>query len=247
VQGQGYFPLTAMIQLALILMAILYIYERVPGWVKQLITDVIAVARDVGKDKRRPEDPRCEELPEADSTASKELEEDLRVKRHDLNLMRQSQAQAETATRQAIDEERELQKNMMDMSQAYEDLMAAKREDREQLEVELDMLRCECADLKSVIGLLKSQYGALKAEFNTRGGTTEQSGPGISKLCYVETNNTLHIPGCTSMNCAVNPIHELRPCMKCVGLKGKHIVATPKEKASASNKPYHKTRFVIAC
>jgi hypothetical protein len=145
--------------------------------------------------------------------------------------------------RQAIEEEKELRNNIEETLQ-----------ERNHLERHVDTLRCQCTDLESLVGVLKRKCGALKveAENATIGPSDDRCGPGVSKLCYVETNSTVHLPGCSSLNCAVNPICELRPCLVCIGRHGKHVVAT-KSNSSARSSNRHgdprtnfKPRVVIA-
>ena len=64
--------------------------------------------------------------------------------------MRLSHEQAETAMRQAVEEEKELRNNI------EETLL-----ERDHLEMRVDTLRCQCTDLESLVGVLKRQCGAL--------------------------------------------------------------------------------------
>ena len=247
-QGQGCFSLITMVQLTLTIMAALYMYEKMPQKVKELISDVIAVARNAWKQKSRPEDARHGELPETDSTVSQKLKEELEIQRHDLNLMRLSREQVETAMSQAVEEEKELRNDIMETLQ-----------ERDHIKRCVDTLRVQCTDFEALVVLLQRQCEALKVEAAniTAGPSDDQCGPGATKLCYVATNSTVHLPGCRALNGTVNPICDLRPCLICIGRHGKHVVATESSSSARSSRldarvrpnvprTIYKTRFVDA-
>jgi hypothetical protein len=142
-----------------------------------------------------------------------------------------------------VEEEKELRNDIMETLQ-----------ERDHIKRCVDTLRVQCTDFEALVVLLQRQCEALKVEAAniTAGPSDDQCGPGATKLCYVATNSTVHLPGCRALNGTVNPICELRPCLICIGRHGKHVVATESSSSARSSRrqsvprTIYNTRFVDA-